>query len=115
VKALDAAFLAADKAVQAALSSAKEAVAKAETAAERRFENVNEFRAQLADQAATFMPRVEAEARMTTIRELVDELRTSDSARSGRGAGANQLWGLIAGGLGLLFAMVATVIVIVGN
>ncbi|MDQ5822382.1 MAG: hypothetical protein M3540_13170 [Actinomycetota bacterium] len=34
-----------------------EAIAKAESANEKRFESVNEFRAQLTDQTATFMPR----------------------------------------------------------
>jgi cation diffusion facilitator CzcD-associated flavoprotein CzcO len=48
-----------DKAVQAALQAAKEAVIKAELAAEKRFDAQNEFREQLKDQAATFMPRAE--------------------------------------------------------
>jgi hypothetical protein len=63
-KALDAALLAAEKAVQTALLAAKDAVDKAERAAEKRFESVNEFRAQLSDQAATFMPRLETEQRI---------------------------------------------------
>lgn len=56
------AFLNSDKAVQAALASAKEAVQKAEEANRAKFESVNEFRAQLADQAASFMSRVEVQA-----------------------------------------------------
>lgn len=77
-KALDAAFLAqqtamqtaftaADRAVQAALESAEKAVTKAEIAAEKRFEAVNEFRGQLADQAATLMARSEAEVRFISM------------------------------------------------
>src|SRR5688572_11517487 len=66
-KALDAAFAAADKAVQTALLSAEKAVAKTETAAERRFEAVNEFRGQLSDQAATFLPRIEADVRINAL------------------------------------------------
>lgn len=57
-------FEAQEKAVTAALQAQKEAVIKAETAAERRFESVNEFRQQLSDQAVTFMPRREAEQRL---------------------------------------------------
>lgn len=53
-----------EKAVSAALQAAKEAVTKAETAAEKRFDSVNEFRQQLSDQAASFMPRREAEQRL---------------------------------------------------
>lgn len=43
----------------AALAANDKAIAKQEIAAEKRFEAVNEFRAQLSDQAATFMPRAE--------------------------------------------------------
>lgn len=46
--------------VALALSSAEKAVTKAETATEKRFDSVNEFRQQLNDQAASFMPRTEA-------------------------------------------------------
>jgi len=60
-----------EKAVNAALTAAKEAVAKAEVAAEKRFDAVNEFRAQLADQASTFMPRLESEQRQSQIEERV--------------------------------------------
>jgi hypothetical protein len=84
-KAVDAAFLAqqtamqtaltaAETAVTKALESAEKAVVKAETAAEKRFESVNEFRAQLADQASTFMPRIEAEARIAVNIEKIDAI-----------------------------------------
>lgn len=82
-KAVDAAFLAqqtamqtalttAERAVQTALLAAEKAVGKAELASDKRFESVNEFRAQLADQAATFMPRAENETRFALISEKVD-------------------------------------------
>ena len=82
-KALDAAFLAqqtamrtalevAEKAVQTALVSAEKAVAKAEVAAEKRFESVNEFRAQLTDQAATFPTRNEVDVRLNAIADKLD-------------------------------------------
>lgn len=74
IKALDAALLAAEKAVQSALTAAQQAVAKAETAAEKRFESVNEFRAQLSDQANTFVPRAEYEARMVTVADKISEM-----------------------------------------
>lgn len=59
--AVNAALVAQEKAVTAALTAANAAVTKAETAAERRFESQNEFRAQLTDQAATFIRRTEVE------------------------------------------------------
>ena len=83
VKALDAAFAsqqvamrtaleAAEKAVQVAMVSAEKAVTKAEVAAEKRFEAVNEFRAQLADQAASFPTRIEVDTRHTALVDKVD-------------------------------------------
>ena len=52
-------FKAQDRAVLAALAAAEKAVSKAEIAAEKRFDAVNEFRGQLKDQAATFVTRTE--------------------------------------------------------
>lgn len=60
--ALQASLLGAEKAVTTALASAEKAVDKAETANEKRFESVNEFRGQLADQSRLFMIRSEANA-----------------------------------------------------
>lgn len=80
----DERFRAADKAVEAALLAAEKAVNKAETAAARRFEAVNEFRGQLADQAATLMPRNEAETRINAMSEKLNDL----SARVDKSAGA---------------------------
>lgn len=50
-------------AVRAALHSAETAVNKAEQAAEKRFDGVNEFRRTLTDQAASFPTRKEVDAR----------------------------------------------------
>lgn len=85
-QALDAALLAAEKAVQTALTAAEKAVAKAETAAEKRFEAVNEFRGQLADQAATLVTRVEFNAATTAQNEKIEDLKTyRDQAGGARG------------------------------
>ena len=51
--AIEAAFTAQKEAINAALTAADRAVQKAEAAAEKRFEGVNEFRAQLGDQQRT--------------------------------------------------------------
>lgn len=71
-KALDAAFLAQQKAVQAALQAAETATAKADIANEKRFESVNEFRAQLADVIATLISRAESVAITGAISEKLD-------------------------------------------
>jgi hypothetical protein len=84
-KAVDAAFVAqqtamtvalaaAERAVATALLAAEKATVKAENAADKRFDAVNEFRGQLADQANTFMPRSEAEAAIGRNTERLQEL-----------------------------------------
>ena len=50
-----------------ALTEAKAAITKAETATEKRFEAVNEFRSTLSDQARLLMPRAEADSRFETL------------------------------------------------
>jgi hypothetical protein len=57
--AMRTAFDAADKAVQAALIAVEKASDRAEGASDKRFESVNEFRGQLADQAANLISRSE--------------------------------------------------------
>ncbi len=78
--------------VAIALASADRAVLKAETATERRFESVNEFRAQLTDQAATFITRREFEQVTGRIgdfadRREVDDLKSRLDIIAGRSAG----------------------------
>lgn len=92
-----------DKAVTAALQAAKEATTKAERAAERRFESVNEFRQQLSDQAAHFMPRAEAEQRIKTL----ESWRSSQEGRSG---GMGGLAAALVSGISVLVAVASIVI-----
>jgi hypothetical protein len=72
--AMRTAFEAADKAVQAALAAAKEATNKFEEANNKRFDSVNEFRAQLADQTATLLPRSEYTVQHQSFGEKIDTL-----------------------------------------
>lgn len=117
----DQRFVAQEKAVIAALIAAKEAVDKAELASQRRFEAVNEFRAQLSDQATTFMPRLESEQRIAQNTEKIEQLNkyvTLEFARSnsrldvnaGRGSGLKDGWGYIVGFIGAFSAAIAIVI-----
>jgi hypothetical protein len=83
----------ADK-VALALAASDKAVLKAENATEKRFEGVNEFRAQLTDQANTFMPRLEAEQRTAqntekigAVNDRLIELTRRIDQDAGRGAG----------------------------
>lgn len=58
----------------AALEAADKAINKSESATEKRFESVNEFRAQLADQTRTFMPRTESISRHDRSAEQIEAL-----------------------------------------
>ena len=85
-KALDAALAAQKEAVQTALVAAEKANTKAELSADKRFDSVNEFRQTLTDQATTFIPRTEAEARIAALSEKLDDLKTYQAASIGRDA-----------------------------
>jgi hypothetical protein len=74
------------------LAAAKEAVAKAEGAAEKRFDSVNEFRATLKDQQTTLMPRSEADVRMKAIEAKVGDLEARIVQIVSRAEGSAQLW-----------------------
>jgi hypothetical protein len=117
-KALDAALAAAKDAVNTALVAAEKATSKAEAAADKRFESVNEFRQTLTDQTGTFLPRSEAEARMTALSEKIDDLKTATAAalatvdvrlaaNAAKGQGMSQLWGVILGAAGLVSIIVS--------
>lgn len=75
-------FKAMDEKTGLALTSSEKAVAKAETATEKRFDAVNEFRGQLKDQAATLLQRTEAEAKFHAIEEKIESLKSGGVAQS---------------------------------
>lgn len=58
--------------VALALAAAEKAIDKAEVATERRLQGMNEFRDQLSDQAATLMPRKEAEQLVHALAERME-------------------------------------------
>lgn len=133
-KALDAAFAAAKEAVTAALAAAETAVAKAEAAADRRFESVNEFRGQLADQSRTFITRDESLSRhdrttevmaemakrheneMRQMRERVDRDLSLINSRldlgQGRSTGLDKGWAMLAGFVAVVASIVAVVVAV---
>jgi len=67
-------FVAQQEATHAALIAAEKAVTKAETAAEKRLDSVNEFRGQLRDQAATFIPRSEVQIMINNLTTKINDL-----------------------------------------
>lgn len=106
------AFVNSDKAVQAALMSQKEAVTKAEAASEKRFEAVNEFRAQLNDQARTFVARPEHDAEMKHLGGLLSTLTDRVNVKEGKGAGIQASWGILIAGAGLIATVLGIVIIL---
>lgn len=100
----------ADKVVLA-LTAAERAVTKAETATEKRFEGVNEFRQTLSDQAATFVSRVEYNAMRDAIVEKMQGLigRVDKAEAKNQGIGAVWGWAVGAAGAAAAIAAVATI------
>jgi hypothetical protein len=97
-------FNAQDKAVAAALDSAKEAVLKAEVASEKRFESINEFRGQLRDQQQTFVTRDEVAIRFRAVEDRVQRLDEMALKNQARLEGFNWLWGIAGTAFGMLVA-----------
>ena len=61
-----------EEATKVAFSSSEKAISKAEDASNHRFEGINEFRGQLADQQRTLVARVEVDALLTTLRDAIN-------------------------------------------
>lgn len=101
-----------DKAVQAALLAAKEAVLKAETASEKRFESVNEFRGQLADQTATLIPRAEADTRFSALGEKVSDLTDRINKTDGAKVGSEVTIGKIYAAIGVVGAVLGIIVLL---
>lgn len=83
--AMTTALDAAKDAVNTAMSASEKAVAKAETSTDKRFEAVNEFRAQLSDQAGTFATRNDLDVRIGALTDKLsyesEHLKESGSGR----------------------------------
>jgi hypothetical protein len=100
-------FAAQEGANKLALEAAEKAVLKAENASEKRFEAVNEFRATLSDQAATFITRKEVEALMLAVNATLGRHESSAANISGRGSGMGQLLGWLVAAASAGAALVA--------
>jgi hypothetical protein len=92
---------------EAAINAADRAVTKAETAAEKRFEGVNEFRNTLSDQQRTLMPRAETEIRFKALEEKLDRVQDALAARQNQGEGFGSGWKAAATVLALFITALA--------
>lgn len=110
-------FEAQEKALTAALTSAKEAVDKANIASEKRFDSVNEFRNTLADQQRTLLPRTEYSVQHQSLADSIAQLSSRldlivqrQYQQIGQSEAAARLWGFAVGGIGILVAIAAAAI-----
>lgn len=101
-KAVAAALAAQEKATNAAFAAANSAVQKAEFANEKRLDSVNEFRAQLKDQASTLATRSEVNVQFRALTEKIDGAVVEITSIRARSEGALNLWVIIAGVVGLV-------------
>jgi hypothetical protein len=100
--------------VALALAAADKAVSKAEMATEKRFEAVNEFRGQLADQTRTFTPRVESDAAMLRLNERLQELTDRINRKEGQAVGVQDNRSGLYAALAAV-AVVISVVIVVAN
>jgi len=115
------------KALDAALAAQKEAVQKAETANEKRFESTNEWRGQSLDRErtqqeqrsaleSTFMPREVSDAQTKELRDKITELQGKQLRNTGEQVGTryanSRVWEAL-GVLITLVAMIATVTLVI--
>ena len=102
-------FKASDTAVANTLAAQKEAVTKAEIAVEKRLEGVNEFRAQLADQQRSLMPRQEAEVRLSATDARLKVAEENVMRFAATKSGGREMWAYIIGGVGVMLAVASFV------
>lgn len=98
--------------------ASKEAISKAEASNERRFKASNEFRQSLIDQAATFLPRKEYDARHDTLVTQVQTLNDRLNRGEGKDVGSAerddrlQTWKIALLGMGITIFLTVVVIVV---
>ncbi len=78
---------AAKEGVNAAMASAEKAILKAETATEKRFDSVNEFRQAMRDQQDNFANKSETNMRLDDIIKRLDRVTLGMESSSGRSSG----------------------------
>ena len=108
-KAVSAALAAVEKSNTAAMSASEKAISKAEIAQEKRNEASNEIRAAMVDQTSNFASKQETNFRFVALEKQVEELKTVQTATSGKSSGVAMI---VAIGIGIfnVLGIVATVI-----
>jgi len=94
------------RAMEAALASAQRANDKSDAASRAKFEDQNEFREQLKDQAATFLTRNEYHSNHEALRAQLNALENRMNLTQGKSIGMNALIVLAFGVIGAIAAIV---------
>jgi len=82
---------AAKEGVSAAMAASEKAVLKAETANEKRFDSVNEFRQAMKDQQDNFANKAETNLRLDEMAKRLDRVTTGMETSSGRSSGVTMV------------------------
>ncbi len=108
-QAVSAALAAQKELTNAALAAAERALLKAEVASEKRFDSVNEFRALVADQQRTLMPRSETEIVLKSLGEQMETMRTRLDTLAGKREGSQDGVSMIIGIVGFVVGLLSFV------
>jgi hypothetical protein len=110
-------FAAAKETIAVAMTAADKAIVKAETATEKRFDSVNEFRQTLSDQATQFMPRTEYRISHEAIAEKVEglngRLTAIESSKDASTKASTQYSAWILGAVAIMISLATLVVLIV--
>lgn len=96
--------------VREAFAASEKAIEKAENASEKRFDAVNAFREQLAEQSNQFLPREVADAQFAELRKLIqrntERLDLDQGSNQGQAASSSQIFLIV----GLMISIAAILI-----
>jgi hypothetical protein len=95
-------FDAGDKQIKIAMDASEKAINKAEAAAEKRLEILNESRGQLRDQAGTFVTKSELSAELRAMAEKISDLSSRVLIKEGKGSGLQSGWLILVAAITLI-------------
>ena len=96
-------------AIAAALAAADRAVIKAEGAAEKRFEGLNELRGVVTDVMATLVPRVEFAAEIASLKKDITQIVAKQDRTEGQGAGKSEGWHVVVVSASMVFGAIGVI------
>ena len=94
-----------DKALAAALASAKEAVQVVETNGEKWRANANEWRAAMSDRDNAYMTKAEFVIYKQVTEKIIEELKLYVNSAKGVKQGISEGWGWLIGAIGIVLAI----------